>query len=160
MFHDHEHGPAPFAADGEPLHKPQHDQQHRREHARLLIGGQHADEKRGHSHHHQRGHEHGLAAHAIAEVPEDHAAERPGEKPDRIRRERGHRAGHRIERGKEEPIEHQRRRRAVEEEIIPLDGGADETGHDDPSHGVVGGTLAAHADTALWGTPAESGKPA
>jgi hypothetical protein len=48
-------------------------------------------------------------------VPEDHTAERPRKEPEGIRRERGHRAGDRIEIWKENPVDHERRCRAVEE---------------------------------------------
>jgi len=134
VLHRHQHRAAPFATDAQPLHEAQGHEQHRGEHAGLLVGGQQADAERGHAHQHERRHEHGLAAQLVAEVPEDDAAQRPREEADRVGGKGRHRACQRVHVREEQLVEHQRRRRAVEEEVIPLDGGADETGQHHAAH--------------------------
>ena len=102
VLDDHQHGPAPFSPHAEALDKSQNDQEHRRGHADLIVRRQNADQECRQPHQHQRGDQHGLSAHAIAEVPEHDAADRPSEKADRVGSKRCHRADERIERGKEE----------------------------------------------------------
>ena len=65
----HQDGSAPFAANAEALRQAQHDQGDRGPGAGLVVGRQHADEHGRDAHHHQRQHEHGLAADAVAERP-------------------------------------------------------------------------------------------
>ena len=128
VLDNHQHGPAPFAADAEALNKSQNDQEHRRGHAHLVVRGQDTNQKRRESHQRQRGDQHGFSAHAIAEVPEHDAADRASEESDRVRPKRGHRADEGIERGKEEPIENEGGGRPVEKEVVPFDRRADEAG--------------------------------
>jgi hypothetical protein len=64
-------------------------------------------------------------------VTEDHATDRAREKADRERRVGAQCPGQRIESREEQLVEDQRRGRPVEEEVVPLDGGADEAGEDD-----------------------------
>ena len=107
------------------------DQQHRRPDADRRVGRQQADEERRDAHDDERIDQHRLAADPIAEVAEDDAAQRSREKPDRKGAERRQRADQRIDGRKEEAIEHQRRRGAVEKEVVPFDRRADEAGEHD-----------------------------
>ena len=129
MLDGHQHRAAPLAAHADALHAPQQHQQHRRPDADRLVGGQQADEERRHAHDHQRVDQHRLAPDAIAEVAEDDAAERAGDEADGEGAERRQRADERIDVREEEAVEDERRGRAVEEEVVPLDGGADEARH-------------------------------
>jgi len=61
------------------------------------------------------------------------AAQRPRDEADRECGVRAERAGERIEGWKEELVEDERGGGAVEEEVVPLDGGADEGSDDDPA---------------------------
>ncbi|WP_206700129.1 hypothetical protein [Actinomadura sp. RB99] len=69
---------------------------------------------------------------AVAEVPEQHAADRPRHEADHERRERQQRADRGGEVREELLVEHQRGRGAVDEEVVPLDGGAGEARRDRP----------------------------
>ena len=122
-----QHRAAPLAADRDALQHAQHDEAGRRPDADLRIAGQQTDARRGQPHHHQRDHERGLAADAVAEMPEHDAAERPrGETgPERDEREQRRDTG--IHRARKEHLaEHERSGRAVDVEVVPLDRGADE----------------------------------
>ena len=127
----HQHGPAPLAADAEPLRAAQHHEQHRRPHAERLVGREQPDQERRHAHDHQRIHEHRLASEPIAVVAEHDAADRTRDEPDREGAERRQRADERVDVRKEQPVEDQRRGGAVQEEVVPLDRRADEAGQDD-----------------------------
>jgi hypothetical protein len=75
-----------------------------------------------------------LRADAVAEVAEDDAAERPRGEADPVGGQREQRPRGRLGIGEEELVEDERGGRAVEEEVVPLDGGADEAGrHDLPN---------------------------
>src|SRR5262249_23620041 len=77
-----------------------------------------------------RGHEGGLAADPVAQVAEDNPAERPGDEPHREGQKGEDLAqGHRLL-GEEERPKDQGRRRAVEEEVVPLDRRAHGAGDD------------------------------
>src|SRR3954454_6039892 len=65
---DHEHGPAPFAAQREPLDEAQGDEQDRREHADRVVAGQAADQDRRDAHDQQAEDEHLLAPDLVAVV--------------------------------------------------------------------------------------------
>ena len=84
----------------------------------------------------ERQHEHRLAADLVAVVADDDAADRPRDEPDGVGAEGGQRAHQRVEGGEEQAVEDQRRRRAVEEEVVPLDRGADEAGDGDEPDGI------------------------
>src|SRR5881227_1854942 len=64
-------------------------------------------------------------------MAKNHAPDRPGEESDGVGRKRRHHSRPRVERGEEELVEHQRGGGAVEEEVVPLDGRADEAGGGD-----------------------------
>ena len=131
----HQHRAAPLPAEAEALQEPQGDQQDRRPDPDHGVRRQQADRERGDAHQQQRDHQDVLAAELVAVVPEDHAAERPGDEPDRVRREGQQRADQRVEAREEQLVEDQRRGRAVDEEVVPLQRGADQARDDDPAHG-------------------------
>ena len=79
----------------------------------------------------RRDDEHLLAADPVTEVAEDHAAERPRHEPEGVGAERQQRAGRPGRVGEEQRAEDEGGRRPVEEEVVPLDGGADQAGEDD-----------------------------
>ena len=132
----HQHRAAPLAADADALGEAEHDEQDRREHADRRVGRQAADQERRDAHDQQRQHEHRLAADAVAEVAEHDPAERARGEADRVRAERQQRADQRLGVREEQLAEDQRRRRAVQEEVVPLDRRADEARQRDLPHGL------------------------
>ena len=129
-FHRQEHRAAPFAADADALQHPQHGQDDGAPDADRRIGRHEGDQEGGDAHQQQRGDQRRLAADAVAIMAEDRRADRAGDKADEIGAERAQRRGQRILIGEIELAEDQPGRRAVEEEVIPLDGGADGGGDD------------------------------
>ena len=138
MLHRHQHRASPFTANTQPLDETQHDEQDRREDTCLLIRRQQPDGEGRQPHHHERGHEHRFPPDLVPVMPEDDATERPREEPDRIRAKRSHRRRKRVELCEEQLPKHQRGRRPIKEEVIPLDGGADEARQDDATGGGGG----------------------
>ena len=96
-----------------------------------LVGRQQPDQERREADEHEGGDERRLPADAVAVVAEHDAAERPGEEPDGVGGERGHRPGDRVDGREEQAVEDEGGGGAVQEEVVPLDGGADEAGGDD-----------------------------
>ena len=143
MLHRHEHGAAPFAADAEALRDAEQDQRHGGPRADLLVGRQQADQERGDAHHDECQHEHRLASDPVAVVADDDAAERAGDEADGVGAEGRQRAGQRIEGRKEQAIEDERRGRSVEEEVVPLDGRADQARESDGTNGTAGWCVSA-----------------
>jgi hypothetical protein len=131
MFCREKHGATPFAADGEALDEAEKDERDRGPNADLRVGREEADEGGGKAHQDEAQHQEALPADAIAEMAEDDAADRPRHEAQRIGGEGEEGAGQRLVLREEELVEHERGGRAVEEEIIPFDGGADEAGGDD-----------------------------
>ena len=127
----HQHRAAPLATDGEALHEPADEQQDRRADADRGVRRQQPDRKGRDAHHQQRDDQHLLAADPVAEVPEDHAAEGARDEAERVGAERQQRPGGLLALREEQLAEDQGGRGAVEEEVVPLDGGADEGGEDD-----------------------------
>ncbi len=82
-----------------------------------------------------------LRADAVAIVTEDRRTERTREEADRIGTEGCDGCERRIAGSEEHLVEHQRGCRAVDQEVVPLDGGADHTGPDDLAHGRIVGIL-------------------
>ncbi|MCO5546627.1 hypothetical protein L7F22_000058 [Adiantum nelumboides] len=151
---------APLAADRDALQQPEQGQQQRGRQTDRQVGGQQADQPGDDPDHRHRDDQAAAPADPVAEVAEDHRADRARGEPDRERRERGQRRDHRVVGGEVEPVEHQRRRGAVEEEVVPLERGADERAEGDPAgvrvgHGGRGGAvghgrpLAARAGTGV-----------
>ena len=64
-------------------------------------------------------------------MAEDDAAERPRDEADGVGGEGEQGADQRVERGEEQLVEDEGGGGAVEEEVVPLDGGADQAGEDD-----------------------------
>jgi len=122
---------APFAAQAEPLPETQDAQQQRRHPPDHRIGRQKGDQQRGGAHQHQRGDQRRFAPDAIAIMAKDDRADRPREKGET----KAHEAEHQLRRGrfgrKEQGTEHQRRRRAIDIEIIEFDRRADQAGGED-----------------------------
>ena len=69
-------------------------------------------------------------------MADDDAADRPRDEADGVGAEGGKRARQRVERGEEQAVEDERRRRAVEEEVVPLDRGADQARDGDEPDGI------------------------
>ena len=124
-FHGQEHGPAPFAADTDALQRPQHGQDDRAPDADRRIGRHEGDQEGRDAHKQQRRDQGRLAADPVAVVAEDRRTDRARGKADEIRAERKQLSRQRILIGEVELAKDQTGRRAVEEEVIPLDGGAD-----------------------------------
>src|SRR5262249_21775426 len=77
------------------------------------------------AHAQQRRDQRALAADAVAVVAEDGGADRAPDEPDEVGAERRQRRGHRVLVGEVQLAEHEAGGGAVEEEVVPLDGGAD-----------------------------------
>src|SRR5690606_18279412 len=75
--------------------------------------------------------ERAFAAEPVADVPEQHRPDRSGQESDEERRERGERPDDTVAGGEEQLAEHDARRGAVEEEVVPLDRRAEQTGDQD-----------------------------
>src|SRR5262249_44224112 len=116
------------AAYADPLNHAQERQQHRRRWAQLFVRREQADEHSTHAHEEQCGHQRRLAADPIAQVAEEDPAQRPGDEARGEGEERKDLADELALLGEEQPREDEGRRRAVEEEVVPLDGGAHGTG--------------------------------
>ncbi|MNY09073.1 hypothetical protein D3C86_1419650 [compost metagenome] len=126
---DQQHAAAPFTARRRALQDAQHHHRHRRPEADLLVGGKQADQEGGRAHQAQRPLQRQLAAVAVADVAEDHAAQRPCQKAHREPREGAHGAQQRVRAlGKKQLAKHQRGRRAIDEKVVPLHGVARDRG--------------------------------
>jgi len=131
VLHDHQRGAAPLAADGDALEDPQGDQQDRRPDADRVVRRQQADEEAGAAHQAHGEQQHRLAAEPVAEVPEDDAAERAGDIAGGEGAERGDGADGGIGTREEQLAEDQRGDGAVDEEVVELDGRAQQPGQRD-----------------------------
>ena len=110
------------------------------------VRRQAADQERREAHDQQRGHEHRLAPDAVAEVTEDDAAQRARGEADGERAERRERADQRLGVREEQLVEDERGGCPVEEEVVPLDRGADEAGRDDLAQVRLSSTAAPRRD--------------
>jgi len=124
----HQRSTAPLAADAEALSEAQHDEQNRRPDADRGVARQQSHQHRRRAHEQQRVDQHRLAADPVAVMGEDGAAEGPGDEANGERGESGERPGHRIKGREEDLVEHQGRGGAEDEEVVPLNRRADETG--------------------------------
>jgi hypothetical protein len=131
----HQHGAAPLPTCRDALQDAQDEQQDRGEDPGSLVGGQQADEARRAAHEDQREHEHRAPSDPVAEVPGQEGAERSEDEADPDSRERQQQPDLRSGRGEEQLREDEARGRAVDEEVVPLDRGADDRGHGDPALG-------------------------
>jgi hypothetical protein len=125
---------APLAAEADALDDAQRNQQDRRPDADLMIGRQQSDAERTEPHHRHGDHQHRLAADAVAEMAEQDAADRAGEKAGRVCAERRQRAGQRIDVREEQAVEDQGRRGAIDQKVVPFDDGADRSGKHHGGH--------------------------
>ncbi|CVN06946.1 Uncharacterised protein [Streptococcus pneumoniae] len=131
VLHGQQRRAAPLAAGGQALQQAQRDEQDRGPHADLGVGGQQADEGGGQAHADQREGQHELAAEAVAEVAGDDRAERADEEGDAEGDpcgDLGAALAHRLE---EEGGEDECGGLGEDEEVVPLDGGADDGAGDD-----------------------------
>ena len=162
-----QHGAAVLTADADALQHPEHDEGDRRPDADLVVGRQQADERRADAHDHQRQQQHLLAADPVAEVAEDQPADRAGEEADGEGGEGRELRGRAVEAVEVELVEDHGRGRAVEEEVVPLDGGADRRGEGDPARARRQSAVrrvGAHAASSLRGVrrsrpPRRHGRP-
>ena len=129
-FHGQQHRAAPFAADADALQRAQDGQDHRAPDADRLVGRHKGDQERRDAHEQQRRDQRRLAADAVAVMAEDRRADRPGDEADEIGAEGGERRRQRILVGEVQLAEDEAGGGAVEEEVVPLDGGADRRGDD------------------------------
>ena len=120
-FHCHDDGAAVFGAGAEALQQPQQQQQDRCPDADRRIGRQQADQEGAAADQQQGRHQHRLAAHPVAEMAEEQAAERARQEADGEGGEGRQRADGGIVFREEQLAEHQRRRGAVDEEVVPLE---------------------------------------
>ena len=103
-----------------------------------FVGGQQADQRRGGAHQHEREHQHDLAAVLVAEVPGEERAERAEQEADADGQERED-LPELLAGGREEELaEDEADGRRVDEEVVPLDGGADD-GREDDAAAIGGG---------------------
>jgi hypothetical protein len=159
MLVAHQDGTAPFGAERQALHDADEYQQGGGQQPNLAVGGQQADQEGGHTHQDQRRDQHGLAAHLVAEVAADDAAQRAGREADAQGGEGGQRARDRIAGGEECSAEVQRGGGAETNEVIGLDDCA-HTGANGNALGVLGSVnRTAHVQSifAHGGSLSESG---
>ena len=120
--------PACSAPAPEALEDAQHHQQDRRQQPDLTVGRQQADDEGGDAHQQQGRHQDPFAAESVTEVGEDQSAEWARGETHRIRAERCDEADSGRDVGKEDLVEHQRCGGAVDDEVVLLESGADESG--------------------------------
>ena len=124
-LHRHQDRSSPLAPDSDALDEAQDVEQHRTPDADLLIGGHECNQECRYAHQQQSRDERRFAADAIAVMPEDRCADRPSHESDGIDPECLQRSDQRIGFREIQLAEHQSRYRAVQKEVVPLDGGAD-----------------------------------
>ena len=128
----HQHRTAPLTADREALHQAADHEQDRRRDPDGGVRRQQADREGADPHHQQRDDQHRLAPDLVAEVAEDHPAQGAGREAQRVGHEGVERAVGAADLAEEDLAEDQRGGGAEEEEVVPLDGRADQAGRDDP----------------------------
>ncbi len=127
-FHRKQYRAAPLAADAHTLDEADDGQDDGTPDADLLIGGNEADRRSGKPGQQQGGDQRRLAADAVAIVAEDRGADRPRDEAHRVDGERLQHANQGIGLWKEQLAKDEAGHRAVEQEIVPFDGGADRAG--------------------------------
>jgi hypothetical protein len=120
VFRDVSRGAAVLAADGETLQQSQRDQDDRRRDADRRLARQHTDERRGDAHEDDGDQERVLAAREVAEPAEDQRAEGPHCETRGECEQREDKRGRLID-ADEELFADDRRERAVEVEVVPLE---------------------------------------
>jgi len=124
-----DHRAAILGAGAEPLQQAHQEQQDRRPDADRGVGRQTADQEGAAAHQQDGRDQHRFAAHAIAEMAEEQAAEGTSEEAHGKGRIGRQRADIVVVFGEEQFTEHERRRRAVDEEIVPFQGRSDGRRH-------------------------------
>ena len=119
-----------FAADRQALDQAQHDQRNPRGMSNRGIGRQETDQRRATAHHDNGDEEGVLAADEITDAPEYHRADRTDDETGGQRAERREHRCRRIIRRKQHRA-HEYGKRAVDEEIVPLEHGAECRGEND-----------------------------
>jgi hypothetical protein len=140
-FDGHQRRAAPFAADREALDRAHRHEQHRRPPADRREAGQQADRDGRQPHQHHGEHQHPLAAEPVAVMAEHDAAERAEQEADAEGRERRERAHRRADLREERGIEDQRGDDSIQQEVVPVDDGADKAA-DRRLAGLAAGALA------------------
>ena len=125
MFEGNQDRVALLAAYAKPMQQADEEQRQRRGDADRLIGWHEPDDEGRDADDQEGGDERDLAAAPVADDAEHQAADRPGDKSCRIGAERDERTDKGIEARKEKLVEHERGRGRVDEEVVPLDRGAD-----------------------------------
>jgi hypothetical protein len=120
---------AVLATEGQALEQAQADEDDRRRDPDRCVGGQEADDERRHAHDHDRDQEGVLAADHVAQAAEDERAEGTDQEAGREGHQRGDERRRRVE-AREELLGDDRRERAVEIEVVPLEDRS-ETGSED-----------------------------
>jgi hypothetical protein len=128
-FHRQQNRAAPFAADADPLDEAQHDHQDRPPQADLLVGRYGADKKGREARQQQGGNQCGLAADAIAVMPEDRGTDRPGDKAHCEHGECLQCTGQRVGGRKIQFRKDQCGHLTVQQKIVPFDRRADRAGN-------------------------------
>ena len=129
VFSDVDDRAAEFAADRQTLEDSQPDQQERRSDADRGVARQQPDQESRDAHQREGREEGDLAAHEVAEPPEQDRAQRPHDEADREGRERQQEGGRFVD-AREEMRGERARERAVEEEVVPLEQRAERRGTD------------------------------
>src|SRR5690606_4276610 len=110
-----------LAAEREALHEAQRAEDDRRCDADRLVRRRETDRHRRRAHQRQRRDQDRLAADAVAEMPEEEPPQRTRRETHGEHAEDRDRADQRIEAREEQTIEDERREKAVEQEVVPLD---------------------------------------
>ncbi len=124
MLGDVHRGAAVLATERKSLQESQHDEQDRRRDADRRVRGQQAHERGRRAHDHDRDQEGVLAPDQVPEAPENERAERPHEKARCEGEQRKDETGRFID-AREELARDDRRERAVQVEVVPLEDGAE-----------------------------------
>ena len=123
-LHREQHRATPLAADANALDKTDDGQDDCTPDSDRFIGGDEADRGGRKPGQEQRGYQRRLAADAVAKVAEDRGADRPGDETHCVNGERLQHADQRIGLGKKQLAKDEAGHRAVEQEVVPFDGGA------------------------------------
>ena len=133
----HQHGAAPLAAHGEALRQAKHSHHDRCRDADRSVGRHQPDQERRCAHHRQGQHQQRLAADPVAEMTEECAANRAraGSRP-RMWRRQAAATTTGSSAGKYSLLKMRPASEVYRNEVVPLDGGADQAGGGSQPNGV------------------------
>lgn len=114
-----EHGAGPFPAERHSLQEPQRHQKHGTQHADRGVGRNEPHRGGREAHEHERDDQNEPTSSLVAEMAEDHAADRPRHVAHGIGRKGEERTGPRIERRKKQLVEDESGQRVVNRESTP-----------------------------------------